>query len=102
MVSVLLIWHKWNRLIVLSTSYLSEEKKEEVCVIGGAELFKATFPYVDRLYITKINHEFEGDTFFPDFKEADWKIISQEKGPKDEKNPYDYSFNIYERNEDQL
>ena len=49
---------------------LSEEKKEEVCVIGGAEIFKATFPYADRLYITKINHEFEGDTFFPDFKEV--------------------------------
>ena len=81
---------------------LSEEKKEEICVIGGAEIFKATFPYADRLYITKINDEFEGDTFFPDFKEVDWKIISQEKGPKDEKNPYDYSFNIYERNRDLL
>ena len=76
---------------------LVEEKNEEVFVIGGAELFKATFAHVDRLYITKIEHEFEGDTYFPDFKESDWKIISQEKGIKDEKNPYDYSFIIYER-----
>jgi dihydrofolate reductase len=75
----------------------AEEKKEEVFVIGGAELFKATFSNTDRLYITMIEHEFEGDTFFPEFKESDWKLVSQEKGPKDEKNPYDYSFNIYER-----
>jgi dihydrofolate reductase len=73
----------------------AEEKKEEVFVIGGAELFKATFSNADRLYITMIEHE--GDTFFPEFKESDWKLVSQEKGPKDEKNPYDYSFNIYER-----
>lgn len=75
----------------------AQEKKEEVFVIGGAELFKATFPNADRLYITMIEHEFEGNTFFPEFKESDWNLISQEKGPKDEKNPYDYFFNIYER-----
>ncbi len=79
-----------------------EEKNEEVCVIGGAEIFKITFPHADRLYLTKINHEFEGDTFFPDFDESEWKIISEEKGPKDEKNPYDYTFFIYERKGDQL
>ena len=77
-----------------------EEKNEEVCVIGGAEIFKITFPHADRLYLTKINHEFEGDTFFPDFDESEWKIISEEKGPKDEKNPYDYTFFIYERKGD--
>ncbi|MCQ6275156.1 dihydrofolate reductase [Bacillus sp. V3B] len=75
----------------------TEEKQEEVFVIGGAELFQVTFPNVDRLYITMIEHEFEGDTFFPEFNETDWNLISTEKGPKDEKNPYDYSFNIYER-----
>jgi dihydrofolate reductase len=75
----------------------AKEKGEEIFVIGGAELFKATFSYADRLYITEIDHEFAGDTYFPEFKESEWKIISQEKGLKDEKNPYDYSFNIYER-----
>ncbi|WP_394231528.1 dihydrofolate reductase [Niallia oryzisoli] len=72
-------------------------KNEEVFVIGGSELFKATFPMADRLYITKIEEEFAGDTYFPEFIESEWELVSQEKGLKDEKNPYDYYFTIYER-----
>ena len=37
-------------------------------------------------------HEFEGDTFFPEFDESEWILSSSEKGIKDEKNPYDYFF----------
>ncbi|EKN68347.1 dihydrofolate reductase [Schinkia azotoformans] len=69
----------------------------EVCVIGGAEIFKEVLTSTDRLYITEIDHEFEGDTYFPLVRESDWTLISKEKGPKDEKNPYDYYFAIYER-----
>ena len=75
----------------------AEEKREEVFVSGGAELFKAIFPYADRLYITEIDYEFEGDTYFPEFNPSEWVRTSHEKGIKDEKNPYDYFFNIYER-----
>lgn len=74
-----------------------EEKKEEVFVIGGAELFTVMFPYADRLYLTQIEHEFEGDVYFPEFHKDEWIRISHEKGIKDEKNPYDYFFNVYER-----
>ncbi|KAF1679909.1 MULTISPECIES: dihydrofolate reductase DfrA [Bacillus] len=70
---------------------------EECFVIGGAQLYTALFPYADRLYMTKILHEFEGDRHFPEFDETDWKLVSAEKGIKDEKNPYDYEFLIYEK-----
>jgi dihydrofolate reductase len=75
----------------------AEKHKGEVFVIGGAEIFKETLPFADRLYITKIEAKFPGDTFFPNFNEEDWKLVSTEKGPKDEKNPYDYYFLVYER-----
>jgi len=71
--------------------------QDEVCVIGGAEIFKEVLPCADRLYITMIEHEFEGDTFFPSIKDSDWVLVSKEKGPKDDKNPYDYYFTIYNR-----
>lgn len=74
-----------------------EKENDEVCVIGGAEIFKEALPHADRLYITFIDHEFEGDTYFPPINENDWTVISREKGPKDEKNPYDYYFTIYDR-----
>jgi dihydrofolate reductase len=73
------------------------QSEEEIFVIGGAEIFKETFEFADRLYITNILHEFEGDTFFPKFDETKWELKSLTKGTKDEKNPYDYEFCLYER-----
>lgn len=72
-------------------------QEAEVFVIGGAEIFKETFAYADRLYITLIHEAFEGDTFFPEFDLTEWELTSCETGIKDEKNPYNYEFRIYER-----
>lgn len=83
----------------IETIHQWEEEKpdEKFFIIGGGELYKQMLPFVKRMYITKIHHSFQGDTFFPAFNEKDWHMISEEKGIKDEKNPYDYSFFIYER-----
>ena len=70
---------------------------EEVFITGGSEVFRLFLNEVDRLYVTKIQASFDGDTFFPKINWEDWHLISEEKGPKDEKNPYDYVFLIYER-----
>ncbi|MCC2928805.1 dihydrofolate reductase DfrA [Bacillus sp. LBG-1-113] len=70
---------------------------EECFVIGGAQLYTALFPYADRLYMTKIHHQFDGDRYFPEFDESKWKLVSSEQGTKDEKNPYDYEFLVYEK-----
>lgn len=76
---------------------MSEETDQELFVIGGAEIFKEILPHSDRLYITEIEEEFEGDTYFPVFNKIEWKVISKEKGIKDEKNPYEYTFLVYEK-----
>lgn len=78
-------------------AFCRQNSDEEYFVIGGAEIFQQLFPYVDRLYITKIDEAFEGDTYFPAIDLDDWQLSSQEKGIKDEKNPYDYEFLIYEK-----
>lgn len=70
---------------------------EELFIIGGAHIFKEALPIADLLYLTYIDEEFEGDTYFPEVNEHDWKLISSEKGIKDEKNPYDYYFKKYKR-----
>lgn len=71
--------------------------KEEMFVIGGAEIFKAMFKFADRLYITRIHDVFDGDTFFPEFDISKWKLSSCEKGIKNDSNPYEYEFCIYDR-----
>lgn len=76
---------------------IMDNNDEEYFVIGGTEIFQQFFPYADRLYITQINEKFEGDTYFPPFDSKEWKVVSREQGIKNEKNPYDYEFLIYEK-----
>lgn len=70
---------------------------EENFVIGGATIYKLLMPYVNKLYITKINHDFKGDVYFPEIKETEWKEISKEKGLRNDENPYDYEYITYIR-----
>ncbi|CAG7856084.1 dihydrofolate reductase [biofilm metagenome] len=65
---------------------------EEVFVIGGATLYAATLPIADNLYITQINQEYEGDTFFPSIDIAAWSVLAQEDIFNDESVNYTYSF----------
>jgi dihydrofolate reductase len=71
--------------------------EEEIIVTGGSELFRLFMPYVSKMYITSIEHEFEGDTWFPEINEDEWQMTWREQGIKDEKNPYTYYFQIYEK-----
>ena len=73
------------------------DSDEENFVIGGAEIYKLLMPYCTKLYITKIDQDFEGDTFFPDIDENIWEEVSREKGIKDAQNPYDYEYVTYVR-----
>jgi dihydrofolate reductase len=52
---------------------------DEVFIIGGGEIYKQTLPLLDRLYLTLVHEDFEGDASFPDFDWDDWKIISEER-----------------------
>jgi len=70
---------------------------EEAMIIGGASVYNLFLPKADRIYLTKIDGEFEGDTFFPEIDENIWKEVSNEKSPKDEKNNYNLEFITYEK-----
>ena len=60
-------------------------------------IYNFLMPYVKKMYVTQIDKEFEGDTFFPKISEEEWKITDAQKGIKDEKNNLDYEFITYER-----
>ncbi|MEC3885912.1 dihydrofolate reductase [Halobacillus sp. HZG1] len=70
---------------------------KEWFVIGGSVLFEKMLPHADRMYLTYIDASFEGDTYFPQYDESEWTLVSETKGLKDEKNPYDYYFRTYDR-----
>lgn len=69
----------------------------EVMICGGASVYKQFLPLANKLYLTYIHHDFDGDIFFPEFNINDWKEISREDHQPDEKNLYSYSFVVLER-----
>ena len=72
--------------------------EEEAFVIGGGMVYRQMMPLADKLYITHIHHSWEdADTFFPEIKESEWKLLSAERHEADDKNPYDYTFAEYGR-----
>ena len=73
------------------------ESEEETFVIGGAMMYNFLMPYVSKMYVTEIEKEFEGDTFFPRIDDKKWKEISREKGPEDGENNFEYNYVIYEK-----
>jgi dihydrofolate reductase len=74
------------------------EENEEVFVIGGGMVYRQMMPLADKLYITHIHHSWEdADTFFPEIKAEEWKLLSAERHDADDKNPYDYTFAEYTR-----
>ncbi len=91
--------HNENVEVVHSLLQIQDliEGEEEAFVIGGAMIYNFLMPYVKKMYITEIDEEFDGDTFFPKINTEIWKETSREKGIKNEKNNLDYEFVTYER-----
>lgn len=80
-------------------------KDEEVFIFGGADIYKLFFPYVKRMYVTRVFHEFnvspaDNPVYFPPYDESEWKEISADYRQKDANNPYDFAFHVYERQQD--
>ena len=70
---------------------------KEVMVMGGASLYRQMLPMADRLYMTQVHAQVDGDTWFPDWQPDEWYEIAAEHHKADDKNQYDYSFLVYER-----
>lgn len=83
--------------IVYSVEELSTyvKSKEEYFVIGGEKIYKMLMPLSQKMYITRIYENFEGDTFFPDINEEEWKLTKKEKGITNTENPYKYEYIDY-------
>ncbi len=70
---------------------------KEIFVIGGAQLYAEALPRADRLYLTTVDTEVEGDTRMPDFDRRAWRTVSSESFARDERNAYNYTLDVLER-----
>lgn len=71
--------------------------KKEIMIIGGAQIYALALPLVHDLYITWVDGDFEGDTFFPKIDWNNWEMLSIESHKPDEKNAFPYHFTHYRR-----
>jgi len=70
---------------------------EEIFIIGGAQIYAEALPLADRLHLTRIEHSYEGDTRFPDWNPAEWRLAASESFPCGTDYPYPFAFETWER-----
>ncbi len=71
------------------------DNDNEIFIIGGGEIYKASFKYINKLYITEIRSIIEGNTFFPKWNKKKWKEVSRISNKKDKVHKYDFDFVVY-------
>ena len=70
---------------------------DEGFVIGGAQIYAQALPLADRFYLTRVFRAYEGDTHFPEWDEAQWRLLSSESFASGANYPYPFAFETYER-----
>lgn len=73
------------------------KNENKVFIIGGGSVYKTLWDKVDKLYLTRVHVDVEGDTRIPEIDLTKWKVLSVQSFPADEKNEYNYSFIDYQR-----
>lgn len=71
--------------------------EKEAFVIGGGQLYSEALPRANRMYLTRVHAEVDGDTQFPAFDLGQWRLVSTEPHAADANNDNSFSFEVYER-----
>ena len=69
----------------------------EIAVIGGAELYRLVLPIADRIELTRVHARIPGDTYFPELKPEEWRVVASAARPADERHAHAMSFETLER-----
>lgn len=72
-------------------------ESEEAFILGGAQIFEQSLPLIDRLYLTRIYEEFDGDIEFPEFDVTQWEMTGIEPHEPDDKNKFYYAFQLWNK-----
>ena len=93
------VCHDLPAALALADQQATIDAAEEIMVMGGGEIYRQALPYAQRLYITEVDIEVNGDAEFPELKADEWREVQRVAGtPSEGKPPYD--FVVYERNAD--
>ncbi|MBZ5486426.1 dihydrofolate reductase [Halomonas aquamarina] len=93
------VCHELADALALADQQATIDAAEEIMVMGGGEIYRQALPYAQRLYITEVDVEVEGDTSFPEIASGEWREVQRVAGTPAEGQPA-YDFVIYERTAD--
>ena len=80
----------------LAESVCLIDGQDEAMIMGGAEIYALALPHTDRLYLTEVHADVDGDAFFPEYDKSLWQEVAREDFAAEGPNPYNYSFVVYE------
>ena len=81
----------------IETALAAVPDAAEIMIIGGASFYEQMLPRAQRMYLTLVHTEVEGDAWFPEFSAGEWREVERSDCDADESNPLPHSFVIYER-----
>ncbi len=91
------VYTEISNLIGRGYELAGELNVDEVMLIGGARLYQRLLPICDRMYITDVQTEIEGDAVFPDFDETEWELVQSTPQNRQAGDDFDVVFNVYDR-----
>jgi dihydrofolate reductase len=89
--------HDLAEALAVASEICARDGAEEAVVIGGAEVYALALPKADRLYRTIIDADLEGDTYFPEYPESDWRELERYPHAADRRHAYSYTVQVLER-----
>ncbi|GAB2719109.1 dihydrofolate reductase [Halomonas garicola] len=90
------VCHSLADALALADRYATVEAADEIMVMGGGEIYALAMPYAQRLYLTEVDIDIEGDTHFPAVDPAQWQETRRDAGAAAKGQP-DYAFVVYQR-----
>lgn len=94
----------WTAESVVTANSLEEALEKaiaahykEIFIIGGGEIYRQSLAIANRIYLTRVHTQIDGDTFFPELKPTEWKLVSATECIADEKNAFDHTIEVWDR-----
>ena len=81
----------------LNDAIKAAQPDDEVFIIGGGSIYREALPIANRIYLTQIHKDYEGDTYFPELNREEWKEIERTDFERGENFEYPFSFIVYQR-----
>lgn len=87
----------WFNSIFRAIKFAERSGESELFIIGGEKIYRYALSLVDRIYLTEVDCEIEGDAFFPSISTKNYKLVSETKYTKDADNDFNFSVKVLDR-----